>query len=163
VEFKDISHHLIRYRSEIETFLGSLDSERRFFNVSMERITRSELVIAAFMEANIIGIAAIERRFRIPRSLMIILGSHQGRGMGKWHMSTLLSRAREIGYSLIMGVVDDDNAPALKMDLATGYRIAGKRDNLYYIFCPLNFRGVLYFHIIRLLFPLTALVDYVRR
>lgn len=160
---KDISDNVAAYRSQIELLLDRLDTEKEFFRLTIERVMKCELVLIATENDQVIGVGALERKYGVSRSLIIVDKRYHGKGLGRSCIRELLSIAKAHRYSLIMAVVEELNTRALKFHLAAGYRFVGKRENLYYIFYPLSLKGILYFHISRFLFPLTAVVDYIRR
>ena len=163
IVFVNITNNKFEYKEKVKKFLENLDSERKFFNLDLNRILNLEFIIIAMDGQELIGIAGLERKFSLVRSIMMISRKHQGKGLGTKFMVRLLDDARNNGYSIIMGVVEEKNIGALKMDYSTGYRFCGKRENLCYIFNPLNTKGMIYFRLIKLLFPLVRIVDYVRR
>ena len=88
---------------------------------------------------------------------------YQGSGFGTRFKSNLLSEAKEKKYNIIMAVLDENNIKSLRHNFATGYRIGGKRGNLFYMWNPLNTKGLFLYYLIKTLFPIMKVVDLVRR
>lgn len=137
INFINITDNLIGYRSQIDIFVKQLNSEKELFNLTAERVMKSELALVAMDSKEIIGIAGLERKHSIVRAYFLLRRDYQGKGIGKLYMQELLSQAKKT-HSLIMSVVEEKNISSMRVNLAVGYRIAGKRANLYYIFNPLN-------------------------
>lgn len=162
MNFKNITNHLSEHYNHIDLFVRELDSEKQFFDLTTARIMRCEIVIIALGDNKIIGIAAVERKYGIARSLMMVKKDFQGKGFGKQFMVALLGEAKNT-HNMIMAIVDDKNIMSMRMHLAKGYRIVGKRGKLCYIMNPLNKKGLFLYYLIKILFPIMKAVDLVRR
>lgn len=160
IDLKNITKNASDYADELKNLVEKLDDEKQFFNLKYDRIENLKLVAIARNEnGEIIGVAGIEKKLCISRSIMMILGKYHGKGIGKAFMLFLLNEAKLYKYHLIMGVVDENNIGALKMDYSTGYRYCGKRGKLVYIFNPLSKFGKVLFFIIKTGFPIINCID----
>lgn len=156
--FINITNKLNQHKDAINYFLVKLNSETEYFNLRLERILKSEVVIVAKDNNEIIGIGGLEKKYRIIRNYLLIKKEYQGRSLGKHFVDELLIAAKN-NYNLIMAIIDEENIISLKLHRISGYKIAGKRDNLYYAFNPLNTKGLLFYYLIKIMFPALKIVD----
>jgi predicted GNAT family acetyltransferase len=162
IDIIDISKRMKDYEHKIEYFIDQLGTEKRFFNLNPDRIQRSEQVLIATKNGHIAALAGLERKFGILRSYTMVRNEFQGKGVGRCLMKTRLSKASR-KYNLILGLIDENNLRALRLDFSAGYRMAGKRGNLCYLVKPLNTRGLLVYYVFKILIPLLNVSDNLRR
>jgi len=81
--FINITNKLSEYSDQIDSFVRQLDSEKEFFDMTTERVMRSELVLVAIDNDQVVGISGLERKFEITRSYSILGKNYQGTGLGK--------------------------------------------------------------------------------
>jgi len=158
----NVTDNLPAYKQQIESFLAKLDSEKEYFNLTVERVMNWELVMVEMLNEEIIAIAGLERKFGIVRNNLMIKKEFQGIGLGKRLMLELLSESK-LKHNLLWAVISEKNIAAIKNDLATGHKIVGNRQNMCYLVAPLNWKGKLLYYLIRALFPTTKLLDLIRR
>jgi len=77
INFLNITGNLNEYNGQIDYFLNRLDSEKEFFDLTTVRVTRSELVIGAIDNDQLVGISGLERKFGITRSYSILAKNYQ--------------------------------------------------------------------------------------
>jgi len=162
LEIKNITHIAYDYREHIDQFLKTLGSEKAHFNPSTERVLDSEVVLIAVLDNRIIGLGGIELKYNIPRSIIILDKTSQGKGLGKKLMTEILKEGRN-NHNIMVGVIEEGNNAALRLDLSVGYKMCWTRNNLHYLFYLYNIKGLIIFYMIKALFPLIKVIDYVRR
>ena len=124
---------------------------------------KSELVLVAMDSKEIIGIAGLERKYLIPRTYIILKREYQGKGLGTRFKLKLLAEARK-KHNIITAVVEEKNLRSIKANLKAGAKIAGKRENLCYLFwIPRNIKGLFLYYSIKIVFPILKTVDIFRR
>ena len=158
----NISDNLPAYKHRIGNFLEKLDSEKEYFNLTIEKIMNWELVMVEMLNGEIIAIAGLERKLGIVRNNLIIMEEFQGAGLGKRLIRELYNESR-LKHNIIWGVISEENLASIKMELATGHKIVGNRQNMCYLIAPLNWKGKVLYYLIRALFPTAKLLDLVRR
>jgi GNAT superfamily N-acetyltransferase len=158
----NITDNLPTYRQQIESFLGKLNSEKAYFNLTIERVMNWELVMVEMLNDEITAIAGLERKLGIVRNNLVIKKEFHGKGLGKSLLRELLSESK-MKHNLVWGVISEKNIVAIKNDLATGHKIVGNRQGMCYLIAPLNWKGKLLYYLIRALFPTTKLLDIIRR
>jgi len=161
IEIKDITGTLSEYRDRVDMFLLSLGPEKRFFNLTVDRVMKAELMMLVLFDNEIIGLGGLERKLGISRSIIILQHNSQGKGIGKMFHMKIIGIAKQ-KHDLILGVIEQENIQSIRMDLSLGYRLAGKRGNLYYLFCPLNTKGNLMYYCIKTIFPIINMIDKLR-
>ena len=150
------------FREQIETFLQDLESEKEFFNVTLDRIMKWESVIVETLGNRIIGIGGLERKFGACRSNVIVKKEFHRQGFGKRLLVELLNESRQ-DHNILWAVIGENNEASLSLHLATGYEMVGRRQKMYYIISPLNPKGKVLLNLIKVFFPLIRIVDLVRR
>lgn len=158
----NITDNLPTYRQQIESFLGKLNSEKAYFNLTIERVMNWELVMVEMLNEEIIAIAGLERKFGIVRNNLVIKKEFHGKGLGKSLLRELLNEAK-LEYNIIWAVISEKNIAAIKNNLATGHKMVGNRQGMCYLIAPLNWKGKLLYYIIQALFPTMKLLDLIRR
>lgn len=158
----NISDNLPAYKHKIGYFLEKLDSEKEYFNLTIEKVMNWELVMVEMINDEIIAIVGLERKLGIVRNNIMIKKEFQGKGLGKRLMFELLSESR-LKHNIVWGVISENNIASIKNDLATGHKIVGNRQNMCYLIAPLNWKGKVLYYLIRALFPMAKLLDMVRR
>ena len=162
IVYNNITDTLDEYKDEINLFIEKLGSEKKYFDITTERIMKSVIVSIATDNNKIFGISGIERKYGVLRNYIILLKEyHRGR-FGTQLYLHMLEEAKT-KCNIIMSVVKENNIVALKAAESQDFRKSGKRGNLYYLWKPLNTKGVFIFYLIKILFPLVKIVDIFRR
>jgi GNAT superfamily N-acetyltransferase len=161
IEFRDITDALCEYQDKINLFLSLLETERKVFNLTTERVMTSEMILIVLIGGECIGLGGLERKLEISRSIMILKQSCQGKGIGKIFSQRILEKAKQ-NHNIILAVIEEDNTPSMRMHLSVGYKMVGKRGHLCYLFCPLNTKGLIMYYCIKALFPTVKVLDLIR-
>lgn len=161
--YTDITGTLSRYADQLSLFIELLSEEKRYFKLDMARVYRSELIVIAETKGEIVGIVGIERKFFLPRSYIMLKSDYHGRALGRIFILKLMDLLEKKRYHLVMALTDENNIPGLRLHATTGYRICGKRQNLYYQIKTLDDIGRLSFPMIRLAIPISNLIAALRR
>jgi hypothetical protein len=162
IQFLNITDCLYVYKDRLEIFLDKMDSEKRFFNLTLERALRSEFVLIVLLNNDIIGIGGVEVKYGIPRSFIMLDKSTQGKGIGRtfaWEIQHEASKH----HNFLLGIIEENNNAPVKLSLIYGYKIVGKRGKLIYLICPLNSQGLLLYLAFRFLFYFIKPIDLIRR
>jgi predicted acetyltransferase len=161
VHFKKISPIDAKWGQQISIFLNGLNIEKIFFNLTTDRILKSELIIAAIIDDEIAGIGSLENKYRVIRATIMFKSKFQGKGLGKKMVNKIHESAHGI-YNLLMAVIDQENIPSLNLFKSMEYQVIGKRENLYYLFCPLSTNGRIMLALFKIIFPLVSMLDKIR-
>ncbi len=161
-EYKKLTTITREDEQQLYDFLLHLDSEKKFFNLTMARIINLELLLVILEDNKIIGVSGFERKHLIPRGIIMIRKEYHNKGLGKQFMTKLLNEAKTDSYGFIMAVIEEMNTDAFKLHFSTGYCRCGKRGNLHYLVKPLNTQGAMVFNIFKILFPLLNFFDYLQ-
>ena len=159
---ENITYHLVEYKKHIRKFLDELDSEKEFFNLTLDRVMKWEAVIVEIMNNEIIGIAGLEKKIGIFRSNVMLKKEFQGKGLGKLFIIELLKESSH-NHNIMWAVISENNLASINLHLAMGYKVVGRRQNMYYFIAPLSGKGKILFNLIKALFPLMRMVDLIRR
>jgi GNAT superfamily N-acetyltransferase len=159
---ENITQNLEEYRKRLETFLDELESEREFFNLTLDRVMKWELVVVEILGNRIIGIGGLERKFGICRSNVMVKKEFHRKGLGERLLVELLSESKQ-NHNIVWAVIGEHNTGSLKLHQATGYRMVGRRQSMYYFVSPLNSKGKVMLHLVEAFFPLLRVVDMIRR
>ena len=158
---KDITDDVLCYKKEMETFIDQLDSEKKYFKLTVERVLKWELIAIETVAGEVVAIGGLEKKFGTIRSNLILRKDVQGQGLGKRFLGEIIKVAREKHHA-IWALIMKENTPSLKLHLGFGYRLIGERQDLLYLMIPLSAPGYVYFCLVRGLFPLVRIVDLVR-
>jgi hypothetical protein len=162
IDIRNITGDVNRYRDLIDTFLHGLDREKTFFNLTTERVIKSHRVMIALERNRIIGISGLERKYGFLRSYVMLGRKHQGRGLAKLLYTHKIQKTGR-KPSIVMGIIDEKNYRAIRLNVKLGYRFCGKRGKLLYFFRPLNPGGTVVFNMMKIIFPAIRLMDSFRR
>ena len=158
---KNITDALMNNKERINNFLSQLDSERRYFDITIERIMSWKLVMIEEADNKINAIVALEKKFGMTRSAIILKRELQGKGLGKILLEQLIDEARK-KHHIVWAIISEKNMASIKLHLAKDFRFIGNRQNLFYLAAPLDFVGHILFHSFAKLFPLTKIFDKIR-
>ncbi len=159
---QDITNGLHFHAEKLEDFLNSLTVEKKFFNISLERIMSWERVMVETIDDSIAAIAGLERKYATTRSTIIVKSRFQRSGVGKRCLQELLADAGK-KYSAVWAVIQKDNIPSIRLHRNIGYVSLGERQDVHYMLFPLTTRGTLMLPLVRSAFPISRLVDKFRR
>ncbi len=162
IEFKNITDSLNIYQDIIDTFLNTLDIEKQYFNVTLERLLKSEMILIALSEDEIIGVGGLEIKYGMSRSIIILKKGYQGKGIGKRLSKRILEEAG-IKHNIVVAVIEKSNIASIRTDLSIGYKLIGNRGDLCYLACPLNVNGWIVYFGLKMVFSLVKAVDLIRR
>jgi RimJ/RimL family protein N-acetyltransferase len=163
IKYINVTNEIKNMESELGDFLDHLDGERKYFNLTLNRLLRCELLLIADYQESIIGVAGLEKKYGVTRSFIILKSEYHGKGIGRDFAKFRSQEAKNLNYNIIMSAIDENNKASLKMNFAIGYKKGGKRGNLIYIFKPLNKKGFAIYYFIKFLFPFFKVVDKIRR
>jgi len=158
IKIRDITCMLPEYRDKIKMLFSLLGPEVRFFNLTVDRLMRSKLLLITLFNDEIIGLGGLERKIGITRSIIMIRQKFQRQGIGRLLYMNIIERAKQ-EHNLILAVIEEDNSPSIGMHLSLGFRMTGKRGKLHYLFCPLNRKGLFIYKCIEVLFPVVNMFD----
>lgn len=175
INFIDITNEISFYQDNLIEFLDNLSTEKRFFNITLDRILKSRLVIIAVDNTvtlsksksfkkrpfKIIGVAGIEKKFGIARDYVILNKNYQKLGIGTKLRSFLFSESKKI-YNLIMPLISEQNDVAISWYIKSGFKMIGSKDHLIYFAYPLNSKGQLQYFVLKLIFPFIKIIDFFR-
>ena len=162
IQIRAISDSLSGHAEQIVEFLGRTDSEKRYFNLTLERVLKAETILVAYADDALVGIGGIEVKYRLPRDFIMVDRRVQGKGLGRQFLDRILDDAARM-HSILMAVIEEPNAASLKLHRTVGFRMGGKRGQLNYLFFPIDARGLVLYYIVRLIFPGIQLLDRFRR
>jgi len=149
------------FKKKLDDFIMRMDTEKRYFPLSLERALRSETVLLALHEGEVVGFGGVEIKYRIPRSTIMLDRKYHGKGLSKALMKMIHTEA-EKKHHIILGVIEKHNKVALDLDLSIGYTNCGERNNLYYLFFPFTATGKIIIKIISKIFPIIKILDKIR-
>ena len=149
---------------EIEGFFGELNDELNYFNLTIDRVKKSKWVIPEYRNGRMVAIAGIEKKLGIVRSWTIVKKEYWKKGIG----SKLINKRKEKcledkSCHVLLGVVDRNNIASIKNITKQGYVLCGKRGNLLYYFQPITLFGKVMTFIIKILFPISKIIDRFRK
>jgi RimJ/RimL family protein N-acetyltransferase len=159
---ENITNNLIQYRKQIEYFLNTLQDEKKYFNLNMDRLMKWEFVLIEQVDNKIIAVAGLERKWGIVRNNVIVKAEYQRQGRGTKILYELIDQTKE-RYALLMAVISEDNLASLGLHLKTGYKMIGRRQTLHYLIRPVNRKGTFLYYLLITLFPLIKVADLIRR
>lgn len=152
-----VGEKLSEYQNEIDRFVGSLSTEKKYLNINFQRVMNSRLVILAMGNHSIVGLGGLEKKRGLARSYIVVKKEHQNQFIGAPLFMKILKEAKK-KHSIIMGAVEKENIKALKMFLSKGYKHVGEKKRLMYICKPFNASGYLIYLFIKAVFPLYRLL-----
>ena len=150
------------HQQALDNFINNLKEEKEFFNLNHERFKDLKLIIAAFYGKNIVGIAGLESKLGIFRSLIMVSTQYQGINLGKGLYERLMEEANK-SHNLILAIIEENNFRSSRLHYALGFVLVGKRAKLLYFFKPLNHRGKRIIRIIQIFFPIIRIIDKIRK
>lgn len=159
---KDITNCVTNYKNRIELFLSQLNIEKKYFDISLERVMKWKPIMIAEVQQEIVAAVGLEKKFGIMRSVIILRKEVQGKGLGQSYLHALLGKARETCH-IVWAIIAEGNSASMKLHLAADYRVIGKRQNLFYLAVPLDCFGDALLWSFKLIFPLTKVVDRIRQ
>lgn len=148
----------------VEKFLGELKDELKYFNITLDRVKKANWIIGEYRYGKLVGIAGIEKKLGIVRSWTIVKKEHWKKGIG----SKLVKKRREKclkdrSCHVLLGVVEKNNIPSIKNIIKQGYLFCGRKGNLLYYFQPITSVGKLMILILKVIFPITKIIDRFRK
>lgn len=160
IHYINITSQLAHQSVNIKDFIDALGSEMIFFEITLERMLNSVLVILALHQDKIIGITGLEKKWGIMRSYTIVKKDYQRMRIAEELFHERMRQSSGLNCNLIMAVVDKGNILSCNHCVSRGYRLVGERwGRLRYYFLPLNFKGNLQYSMIKWLFPLLRFID----
>ena len=159
---KNITGNAAQYKKQMEYFFNSLESEKKYFNLTMERLLKWELIMIEVSGDEIIAVAGLEKKWGIVRNNLMIKKEHQGRGLGKQIIDELVDEIKK-KYAMVMAVISEQNSGSIKLHLQKGYRRIGRRQTLDYLIKPINQKGVVVYFLMKTFFPFLKVADMIRR
>ncbi len=157
IEFTTVTDALDSLRSDIDTFLCGLHSERKYIFIDTEGILQSKFIILARKNSEIVGLTGLKMIWSIfPRSYIIVKKDYHGTQLGKTLKMRIIEEIKK-KYSYMLTIVIDENLSSMILNLSTGSRIVGKQANLYFLINPFNTRGLSFYYMIKILFPVFKL------
>ena len=160
---KNITDSLSQYRYPIESFISKLEGEKRYYNLTTERVMNWDLVMVEMAKDEIVAIAGLERKLGLIRSGIMLRKELHRKGFGKRFLFEVHEEAKNQGYHVIWGLVSEGNAAAVQLATSLGYKFLGKRQNMDNVIAPLDSTGRIIYYLARALFPLVKVIDKVRR
>lgn len=160
-EFIVLNDNVEKYKEQLSDFLNKLNSEKKYFEPTLERFIKSEIVIA-LMNDEIYGIAGLEKKYSIYRNYLMLNKSCHGKGYGKSLLLRLLSESKKKS-NILMALINNKNVISLKLHQSLNYKAIGNRGSLIYLLKPLNRKGWFLFYIIKMFFLFFRLGDVIRR
>jgi len=149
------------YKHQIEFFLSQLNSEKKYFDINLERIRKWKVIMIAEEEQEIIAAAGLEKKFGMIRSAIIIKRELQGKGLGTLLLKELIDKTRK-RYHVVWAIIAEENEASIRLHLAESFRPIGRRQNLFYLAVPLGVGGRLLVYCFSILFPFTRMIDIIR-
>jgi len=125
---------------EIKPFIDSL-TVWKYFKQPLDIVLNAEFITGVRIDNRLAGIGGITISYRIfPLCFYIVKSEFQRKGVGYEIAQEIISFARN-KHSFLALTVSKENTAALKLYHKTGFRIAYKQGNSYWMFFPLNKRG----------------------
>jgi hypothetical protein len=149
------------YKNKIDIFLRKLDIEKEYFPTIDKSIKNSKIIIIAVNNDNaeVIGVAGVEKTRYFYRSYILMLKDYQGMGIGKSMYMELFNALKRNKRKIVLAIVNRGNMKSLKMHIKLGYKLVGIRWNFYYLYKPLSIHGIILFYLIKAIFPFVVIAD----
>jgi RimJ/RimL family protein N-acetyltransferase len=158
---KIITSDFSQYKKQIEDFLSTLQSEKKYFNLTIDRLMKCEFVIIEQVNNKIIAVAGLEKKFGIIRDVIMIKAEYQRHGLGTKILYALIYQTKE-RHALLMALIKDHNIASLRLHMKAGYKKIGRRQNLDYLVRPINCKGNFLYYLLKTSFPLFKVADIIR-
>lgn len=149
---------------EIEKLLSELNDELKYFRITIDRVKKSKWIIPEYINGKLVGIAGIEKKFGIVRSWTIVKKEYWKKGIGSKLINMRKERCLEDkSCNILLGIVKRNNIASIKNITEQGYMLCGRRGNLFYYFQPITQLGKVMTFIIKIIFPITKIIDKFRK
>jgi RimJ/RimL family protein N-acetyltransferase len=150
--------------TELRNFFESLDEEREYFNVNLERVLQSNWVIPEYVNGELAGVAGVERKYGIMRSWTIVKKDYWRQGVASRLGIKRLERCRkERLCHALLAIIEKKNLAGIKNAAKIGYKIIGKNGNLYYLMRPVTKFGNVMAYAAIIAFPFFLVLDKFRK
>lgn len=155
------SENLIKNKRLIADFIELLNDEKKYFNITLERVLNLELSFLVFKNEQLIGIAGIERKYWIPRCVIMLSKASHGKGVGSHIYGQLIEYSREKN-EFLMAVVDKNNLNAIKLHEKFEFLPVGDRENLRYFIKPYRYYGYIFYVLCKIVIPFLGIMEEFR-
>jgi RimJ/RimL family protein N-acetyltransferase len=149
---------------KIEELLSKLNDEVNFFSITIDRVKKSKWIIPEYINGKLVGIVGIEKKLEIMRSWTIVKKECWEKGIGAKLVNMRKERCLEDkSCNILLGIVERNNIASIKNIAKQGYVLCGRRGNLLYYFQPITQLGKAMTFIIKIIFPITKIIDRFRK
>jgi len=150
------------YIEKIQDFMNALETEKRYFKLTMDRIICSEIIFVATIDNRIVGIGGIEIKHHIPRIIIMLKKEVHGKGIGKELLSIIHHESVKY-HNIIMAIIEDGNTAAFRLFMSWGYISYIKRNKLCYLLYPLNRKGLITYWGLMIISPFIKIFDIIQK